>query len=316
VSLAQPKSKPAVFAVIAAGTLLCAVLVFVGPPEDTLLWGALFDAGHPPTFGLFAFLILFLLSGLGRWRQGRTVGLYIVVFGVSLGLGVVSELLQALWSTDADPGDVLRDAIGITAFLLCYAAFDRQLCRNMEKQRTRRMGLLLLAGAIFFSAYIPILATFRAYVKREAAFPVIFDFNASWQQRFLTKDHCDVLTDSRRGLLIFRPGEYPGITIEEPYPNWNGWDRLTFQVSSSMPRPVSLVVRIDDAHHNNEDWDRFNRSFTIKPGDNAISIPIADVRAAPKTRKFDLAHVRRIFLFVPAPKESFALEVSEIRLTR
>jgi len=183
--------------------------------------------------------------------------------------------------------------------LLCSAALDR---------KRRRTGLLLLAGLIFFSAHVPIVATFRAYGKRDAAFPVVFSFDAPWQPRFLEKRHCEVLP---HGLLVFRPGEYPGIIVEEPYPDWNGWEQLTFLVSSSLTRPVSLVVRIDDIQHNNESWDRFNRAFTIAPGDNAISIPVADIGAAPKTRKFDLAHVRRIFLFVRAPKESGTLEVSE-----
>jgi len=115
--------------------------------------------------------------------------------------------------------------------------------------------------------------------------PVIFSFDAPWQQRFLKQNHCDVLP---HGLLMFRPGEYPGIIIEEPYPDWSEWEQLTFRVSSAVPRPVSIVVRIDDIHHNNEYSDRFNRAFTIKPGDNAISIPVADIGAAPKTRKFDL----------------------------
>ena len=143
--------------------------------------------------------------------------------------------------------------------------------------------------------------------------PVIFSFDAPWQKQFLETGHCDVLP---HGLLMFRPGEYPGIIIEEPYPDWNGWEQLTFRVSSAVPRPVSLVVRIDDIHHNNDYSDRFNRAFMIRPGDNAISIPVADIGSALKSRKFDLAHVRRILLFVPASKESFALEVSELRLKK
>jgi len=294
-------SREMTIAVLAgAAILLCAVLVFGEPPEQTLFWGAVFDGGHPPMFGGFALLVLILLS---RWR-GKGIGLYLLAFAASLGLGIASELLQALWSTDANPGDVLRDAIGIAAFLLCYAAFD---------WKRRRTGLLLIAGAIFFSAYIPIIATFRAYVKRDAAFPVIFNFDASWQEPFLQTNLCSVLPHGR---LIFRPGEYPGISIEEPYPDWNGWDRLIFRVSSALARPVSLVVRIDDIHHNNEYGDRFNRAFTIAPGDNAIAIPIADIGAAPRIRKFDLAHVRRILLFVPAPMESLTLEVSALRLIK
>jgi hypothetical protein len=287
-------------ALTVAAIVLCAVLVFVEPPENTLFWGAVFDAGHPPLFGAFALLVLILVSR----RRGKERGAYFLAFAVSLGLGIASELLQAGWSTDANPWDVVRDATGITAFLLGYAAFDRE---------RKRAGLLLLAGAIFCSAYVPIIATLRAYALRDAAFPVVFNFDAPWQQRFLEKNLCDVLPHGR---LVLQPGEFPGIVIEEPYPDWTGWEQLTFRVSSSLPRPVSLVVRIDDIEHNNEHSDRFNRAFTIGPGDNAISIPVADIGAAPKTRKLDLAHVRRVFLFVPALNESVTLDVSELRLER
>ncbi len=292
--------KIAIAFLTAAGALLCAVVVLAEPPEHTLFWGAVFDAGHPLIFGGFALLVLILLS---QWR-GRSAGLYLLAFAVSLGLGIATEVLQARWSTDANFGDILRDAIGITAFLLCHAAFDR---------KGRRTGLLLLSGAILFLAYVPVFATFQAYVRRNAAFPVILDLGATWQQQFLKTRNCDILP---HGFLVFRPGEYPGIIIEEPFPDWRGWKQLTFRVTSSLPRPVSLVVRIDDIHHNNDYWDRFNRAFTIEPGDNTISISVADIRDAPKTRKFDLAHIRRIFLFVPAPKESLTLELGKLELEK
>lgn len=292
--------KTMITALTGTAAVLCAVLVFVDPPENTLFWGAVFDAGHPPMFGVFALVAVILVS---RWRgDGRAS--YLLAFGMSLGLGIVAELLQALGSTGASAGDVVRDAIGSTAFLLGYAAFDRKRGRTV---------LLLLAGAILFSAYVPIVATFRAYSQRDAAFPVIFNFDAPWQQRFLERRLCDVLPHGR---LVLQPGEYPGLVIGEPYPDWNGWGHLTFRVSSSLSGPVSLVVRIDDIHHNNEHWDRFNRAFTIRPGVNAISIPVADIGAAPRRRAFDLSHVRRILLFVPALNESLTLEVSELRLTR
>lgn len=294
-------SQSMTWAVLAiAAVVVCAVLVCVGPPEQTLFWGAVFDAGHPVLFGGFALLVLILLA---RWR-GKGIGSYLLAFTVSLALGVVGEVLQAGWSADASVGDVVRDTIGITAFLLGHAAFD------WTRWRTR---LLVLAGAIFCSAYVPVIATFRSYLERDAAFPVIFSFEAPWQKPFLATNRCNVLPHGR---LVFQPGEYPGIVIKEPYPDWRAWKQLTFRVSSSMPRPVSLVVRIDDVHHNNEYGDRFNRAFEIMPGSNAVVIPVADIGTAPKTRGFDLARVRRILLFVPSPAESVTLGVSELRLEK
>ncbi len=296
----RESGKISIAALTVAAILLCAVVVVVEPPEHTLFWGAIFDAGHPPIFGALALLVLILLSR----RRGKSIAVYLLASAVSLGLGIATEVLQARWSTDANLGDILRDAIGIAAFLLCYAAFDR---------RRKRTGFLLLAGALFVSAYIPVFATFHAYMKRNAAFPVVFDFGAPWQERFLKATGCEVLPNGR---LVFRTGEYPGIIIEEPFPDWTGWKQLTFRVSSSLPRPVSLVVRIDDIRHNNQYEDRFNQSFTIEPGVNAISIPVADIGEAPRSRKFDLAHVRRILLFLPAPKESVTLELSNLELKR
>jgi hypothetical protein len=296
------KSGTLLVGVIAAGILLCAGLVFVNPPENTLFWGAVFDAGHPPLFGLFALLVMVLFWRMG-WRRGP--GTYFLVFAICIALGIVSELLQSSWSTDASAGDVLRDAAGIAALLLGDAGL---------RQSGRRTRLLLCAGAILLAPYIPVAATFHAYAKREAAFPVLFDFNAPWQQRFLEKNNCDVVATPGHGVLTFHPATYPGITINEPYPDWTGWDRLTFRVSSSLPRPVSIVVRIDDAHHNDEHWDRYNRAFPVKPGQNEISIPMSELRGAPRGRAFDLGRVKRILLFAVEPKETFTLEMSEVRL--
>jgi hypothetical protein len=79
---------------------------------------------------------------------------------------------------------------------------------------------------------------------------------------------------------------------------------------------VSLVVRIHDIHPLSKFSDRFNRTSTIQPRDNAIVIPVADSGAVPRIRKSDLAHVWRVFLFAPALNESVALKVSALRLEK
>jgi hypothetical protein len=60
-----------------------------------------------------------------------------------------------------------------------------------------------------------------------------------------------------------------------------------------------MVVRIDDAEYDYrlDMGDRYNRSFVLSPGANRIEIPLADVAAAPRSRRFDLGRVRSLLVY-------------------
>jgi len=98
--------------------------------------------------------------------------------------------------------------------------------------------------------------------------------------------------------LDLEPGLYSGITFDEPYPDWRGYDRLAFTIVSSLEQPIDLVIRVHDASHDQRLADRFNRRLVIAPGANRIAIPIDDIRRAPDRREMDLQRVRGIILFV------------------
>jgi hypothetical protein len=85
-------------------------------------------------------------------------------------------------------------------------------------------------------------------------------------------------------------------------------------VYSELPTARSLVIRIDDAHHNNEYADRFNQVVTISPGLNQIHISLDDIRRAPVGRELDLSAIKYVRLFAISPPEEFFLYVDNFRL--
>jgi len=138
---------------------------------------------------------------------------------------------------------------------------------------------------------ISIVAWGGAYLYRDWNFPLICGFESIWENRFLNTRDADIersrppenwgSSDDRHvGKVIFFSGRYPGLEIQEPYPDWTGFDFFGFEVFSEMDTTLNLTVRIEDFYHNDEYADRFNRTFIIEPGFNKISIPLDEIRLA------------------------------------
>jgi hypothetical protein len=174
---------------------------------------------------------------------------------------------------------------------------------------------------------VPAVMLSAGYLGRDSAFPVVMDFSRPWAKLFTQFQGTSLaLKSAPRGwlpspprdvaLIAFGAGRYPGFVVQEPHPDWSGYDRLSFTVYSEMKEPVSLFVRIDDAHQNNRYTDRFNRRLGIRPGLNALSIPLAEVRDSPRGRKMQLTRIRRVAFFAVQPPAPFALYFDSLKLER
>jgi hypothetical protein len=153
------------------------------------------------------------------------------------------------------------------------------------------------------------------------------DFNSAWGRRFI-RLHGSRLESAAappgwpaaaaRGVarVSFRDGRYPGLVVEEPYSDWSGYGRLSLTVYSGVEQPVSIVVRIDDAHHDNRYTDRVNRRIELRQGVNRVSIPLSVVRNSPRGRRMDLTRIQRFVLFAMHPPAPFTLYFDTLRLER
>jgi VanZ family protein len=132
-------------------------------------------------------------------------------------------------------------------------------------------------------------------------------------------------TRAPRGLLVgaalfalfvlrFPQERWPGITVREPYPVWSGYDTLRMEVFSLLDKPVPLTFRIEDVHSKPDYRDAFNRTVTIHPGLNPLSITLEDMMKAPAGRNLDLNQVTQLSLSTSRPDDPFSLFLSDIWL--
>lgn len=306
--------------------LAVATLLFVctlGLPGDDMLTGEIHNAAHVPVFGLLSLVIL----GLSRLLLGgciRQIWIhYALALFVTASIGAMLELLQIAGPRDADPWDLVRDIAGAVSFLGVYLTFDKPV-RAVLSKAARRL-IRYVAILVFLGSLVPIGWTAGAYLHRDASFPKLLTFESIWELRFLTDrdakiesvispDGFTTADGHSVGKLTMTTGEYCGFRIAEPYPDWTGYNYFRFDVYSEIDSIITLAVRIDDAHHNQEYVDRYNAGFEIRPGVNRISIDLDDVRYAPSTRAMDMTQIRYIYFFTYMPKEELILYIDNVRL--
>jgi len=294
------------------------LLQYGQPPRDTLYWNTLFDAGHALGFGAVTWALERMLrrryQGLDPLRALLTAAV------LALALGAASELAQLI-----DPrrhpslGDLARDAAGAIGFV----AISRLRFGAPSGGATRLALLSLLAGAAAVAG-APWLVAVAAYRQRDAAFPVIVPFDLGWERAFLTTNLVSRLpvaptlegTTHLMARLRLGAGRYPGVSVDELYPDWRAYDRLVFDIVLEGTTPVNLVLRVHDEAHTGETSDRFNRTFTLHPGRQHATVPLAEIAAGPARRRLDLAAVRGLSLFAPDLAAPVMVALSPIRLER
>jgi hypothetical protein len=304
---------------------LLLILAFGTTPERSMFWDAVFDAGHTPLFGLAALAILGLLRARGT-TGGRTRTSWLA-FALTVTLGAVTEALQ-VFQANRDPSleDFLRDVAGAGAFLLAEGAWPRREARAARGGHAGRALALLLAVLLLIASGARLAVTTAAYVERRRALPTLFALDGSWRERRFIGLHDSMLTPGSRppGLeasfdeplacLDLRPGLYPGVALDEPYPDWSGYSRLVFTVVSDLDRPASLTIRVHDAAHDQRYEDRFNRSLTVAPGVNRFAITLDDIRRAPDRREMDMRRIRGVMLFAYQLKRPTRVYLVALRL--
>jgi hypothetical protein len=266
-----------------------------------------------------AFLYVSRLSG----RPNGAVPLFVRTFLLLMAIGVGSETVQFFFSRDASVLDLVRDAGGILTTLFLIAAWRT---KNATTGRTKSRVLGAAAGVVAALCLLPFLWAAGVILLRNASGPVLFTFERRWENEFIHPGEKTTLTmlpppfawtsdKSRRAARIsFLGGTYPGITLDEVFPDWRRRQALHLSIFSPMQEPISLSLRVHDGLHNNEYDDRFNTVLHLMPGPNEVSIPIASIETAPRKRQMDMNRIASIVIFAYKPAQPFTLYLDNIVL--
>lgn len=321
-----------------AALLALALQLFVGAPAGRPLLSAVFDAGHAPLYGLVALAALRLVSGrpaIARSPRGRD---YVGAGALALCLGGGVELVQYFGPRNADFADLGRNALGIAGVLLVAAGWERRAPRRATAHlatpavpRGGRALLRMLPGllpgvTLFAVAALPVAHVALAYRARDAAFPLLYDFEQRWEGTFLATrdarlDRCPAPDDwrgTRRGRVarvVYAPGPYPALLLNAPAPDWRGYAQLRFDVYAPPPDSFRLWLRVDTKPAGIEGTAQSTRPIWIRPGAHQLAIPLAEL-AAPgdEAPGLELGRVRSLALFLDHPSDTTTIYFDRVRL--
>lgn len=303
-------------------------LLFIPVHSHTFLSKAVNNFSHVPLFGLVAILLLKgsrMVFPILSWPAIRHY--MVAILGV-LALALLTEALQSLSATrQAEVSDILLDLVGATCGLALFFTYDRQLSgKYVQWQHFPRNAILRFCVVVLLGVMLqPVVVWAYAYWDRASRFPSLLQFSSEWEMKFVRVSDSELQVvappngwkksaEDPVGQVVFHPKTYPGIRIDEPYPDWRGYANFQLDIFSEWPTPQSITIRIDDLHHNNEHSDRFNKAITISPGLNPIQISLDAIRQAPVGRELDLTAIKTVLLFAVNPPEAFSLYLDNIRL--
>lgn len=312
-------------AAIGICALVAAVVFAPGVPAHSRWIYILHDSAHGPIFGCVAVLCLLALRSNARTSSLALPRQYSIAFVTAAFLGLGTEIAQFFSGRDASWGDFGRDMAGAAAFLMLFLAFD-PVRAEQRSQRSVRASAAILAIALIGMLVAPLVNAAIQYERRAERFPVLADFTAGYDRFFLFRNSVEIGPielparwqngRSQSALRVqFLAERYPGVVFAEPMPDWSSYSTLALDVTNPNDAPLELVVRVDDAHHNNEFTDRFNRAFVMAPTARQVfRIPLEDIAAGPASRRLDLQQVAQIILFRNLSSHAPEMYVSRIWL--
>jgi hypothetical protein len=162
----------------------------------------------------------------------------------------------------------------------------------------------IISVALIFIAGVPFYTALADEWLSRSRFPVINSFEnrvetTSWIENGTRIERLKQPggKSSYSAKITLLPGEYPGLCKENFIGNWKAHNVFAIDVFLPGDNAFPITIRINDRNHNEEFNDRFNRSFSLRPGWNPIRINLCDIENAPQGRRMDMTAISRICIF-------------------
>jgi hypothetical protein len=300
--------------------------VVYSPRSDPSRWmQVLHNSGHGPIFGVVAILLLIAARTHRSFRHWPLAMQCICAVLGSAGLGLFAEILQRFTHRDPSWMDVANDLAGAAAFVSAFAWFELGYL-TPKRARPSRFALGLAAISCMSFLLYPAAVCARAYWYREAAFPVLADFNARVDRFFLRAGWSDTESvvlpaylakfPNERGVEVrFVHGKYPGMDFIEPHADWHGYQSIVLDVANPTVEELAFALRVHDKQFNGERDDRFERTLRVAPQTRALlRVPLNDIEAGAGNRKLDMRQIAAITLIRHRGSRADRMDVQRIWL--
>ncbi|MFT5597904.1 MAG: hypothetical protein ACI9V8_001900 [Urechidicola sp.] len=111
--------------------------------------------------------------------------------------------------------------------------------------------------------------------------------------------------------------KYSGASLSFFPGNWKNYERLLFSIFVSDNSTLLITSRIHDQQHQQGGYlynDRFHKRTRLQPGWNPITINLADVISAPKTRPMAIESIANFRIFTSNLKQARVIYLDHLRL--
>lgn len=326
VPVAGTRKGPGARLVVLYGAAVLFLLAALGLEKPrSLLELTLRDLREVFYLGFAALVILELTALVGRrWIRKRSL-YYAVAIVAVLAMVFGYELLA-----DPDPAMPerwIRNLVGALGFLAFSAGLDRGLKREHSWLRGWPRRSVGIVGALcVLAALHPLVPVSVSYAGRAGAFPVVVDLASLWQEPFIDVQGAELFVGkgpeqwSRRAgrrvaLLLFDGTPGGGVTVREPFKDWSGMSVMLINVYSTAPRPVRVILRLEDSSRLLPAEERVDHALRVVPGANDFFLPLDALSTAPSGRSIDMTRIRRIGLYLGEPADPLRIYVHRIRIS-
>jgi hypothetical protein len=186
--------------------------------------------------------------------------------------------------------------------------------RNTVTRLTLEAIALLSGGLIV----VPTALTTVAYIQRASLLPELVQLNSRLGRHFLFATEARLVSTTDAALLV-QPdrGHWPGISLEEVWPDWRGYSALVIDLTNPGSQSFWIFVRVDDRRPDPQYKDRYNQQFQLASrARRAIRIPLVEIQSAPSGAAIYLAHMRKIMLFEDGSTPTYDFYLNSLRLER
>ncbi len=310
----HPQTQPSLWNRPAWALLLIAVaviLLLIPLPQEGRVLDACGDMLHGP---LFALLAVALQRGIFARLIRFPWGSGVVAWLTTSLLGIASEIAQLQVGREGSVEDAAADMLGAAAGICWSCSTTASLIINRRALRTASLGLFAAA------AWLPARVLYDT-VRQQWQMPLIASFEdglelTRWNphESRLNREQAHA-TDGHLALRVdVEPGSYPGAVLRWPVSNWLGYTSLVFDAACEAGHDLELTVKVQDADHNNQPNDRFQRRLNLTEVMTRYEIPLEDIVPLPSGRKLDLARVDLLQFYIRRPSEPRTFYVDNIRL--
>lgn len=273
--------------------------------------------GHIILFGVFAIGLRYWIKATQQ-QHIRSAGMqYLLTFLATTGIATFTEVLQVFGPRSADGIDMLRNVLGITAFLGCYALFDDKLQRVYRLSGVSKAACLVVLLIVPALALVPVAKAARIEYRKYAQLPVLLNFDEDWEYSLVTRLHANIYTLGEAGRHTgwaraqFQPHKFASLLFKDFKRNWSAYSKLHIELDSEAQRAETLGLLVFDHDYHHEWEDGYRQDVVLQPGANKITIDLHDVEQGAQNRKLGLCCIQAIKLI----RDHEALQLS-VRIKR